>query len=312
MQIYHYKHGSAIDTKNCVIALGFFDGMHIAHRDLLAHGKRLATDAGLPFGIFTFRGEGGIKSSTARIYDTEHRLRLAERAGAEFAVVADFDDLRELTPEEFVRDVIVGKLHAEIAVAGYNFRFGKSAAGDCLMLTNLMTESGKRAYIRDEYKLGNSTVSSTEIRELIINGRIEEANLLLGAPYSISGVVVHGDGRGKRLGLPTINTDIPQGRVTPAAGVYRSAVVCKNEIYAAITNVGTCPTFGERSLHVETHVTDFVGELYGENAEIFLLEYLRKEKRFSSAEELILQIKDDILRANMRNGDITWQELGLN
>ncbi len=311
MRIYEYTRTAASQPEKCVLALGFFDGMHIAHRDLLSYGKHLASAAGLPFGIFTFRSECEIKSATARIYDTEHRLRLAERAGAEFAVVADFDSLRELSPEEFVRDVLVGTLHAEIAVAGYNFRFGKCAAGDSETLTKLMNALGKQARIRDEFKREGVTVSSTAIRDLLLNGKIEEANRLLGAPYSLRGTVVHGDGRGRSLGLPTINTDVPEGLIAPATGVYRSATVCGNRIYASVTNVGVCPTFGQRALHAETHIVDFEGELYGEEAEIFLLEYLREEKQFSTADGLISQIKLDISQTKSRNGDITWQELGL-
>ena len=311
MRIYEYTRGAAPYPGKCVLALGFFDGMHIAHRDLLSYGRLLAAAESLPFGIFTFRSEGGIKSSTARIYDTEHRLCLARRAGAEFAVVADFDSLRGLTPEEFVRDVLIEDLHAEIAVAGYNFRFGKCAAGDSEALKRLMSESGKQACIRDEFKRDGITVSSSAIRDLLLNGKIQEANRLLGAPYSVRGTVIHGDGRGRSLGLPTINTDIPEGRIAPASGVYRSATVCGGRIYPSITNVGVCPTFGQRALHVETHIVDFEGELYGEEAEIFLLEYLREEKQFSTANELILQIKLDISQTKARNGDITWQELGL-
>ena len=140
---------------------------------------------------------------------------------------------------------------------------------------------------------------------------MEEASALLGAPYFLTGKVAHGDGRGKSLGLPTVNTDIPDEKLTPRVGVYRSAVVIGEKIYAGVTNVGTCPTFGERVPHAETYILDFDGDIYGEDIRIYLLEFLRDERHFDSADELILQIKLDINYTIKKNGEEKWQELGL-
>ena len=312
MNIYEYKQGEALPIGKCVLALGLFDGMHIAHRDLIAKGKELAKEAGLPLGIFTFDGESGIKSSVPKIYDTKHRLVLAERAGADFAVVADFGALCYLPSEDFVSYVLIRDCHAEIAVAGFNFRFGKGAAAGADELVGLMVARGKRAYIREEFKFNGATVSSSLIRSFISLGNMHEARKLLGAPYSISGKVYHGDGRGRGMGLPTVNVDIPEGRVLPALGVYRSAVPINGKIYNAVTNIGTCPTFGERGLHAETYILDFEGDLYGRDIEIFLLAYLRGERKYERQNDLIIQIKLDISLTIIKNGDITWQELGLN
>ena len=311
MRIYEYKQGEPLGIGECVLAIGLFDGMHMAHRDLLDCARDLAKEQSLPFGIFTFGSEGGIKRDTSKIYDTRQKLALAERAGAEIAVVADFSALAGLSAEDFVRLTLVGDCGVRIAVAGFNFRFGKGASAGAAELCELMGASGGRAVIREEYRLGGDTVSSSRIRDLIEKGDITEAGYLLGAPYSIAGAVHHGDGRGKGLGLPTANTDIPAGRTLPAKGVYRSAVPIDGRIYNAVTNIGTCPTFGERSVHAETYIIDFTGDLYGRDLEIFLLGYLREERSFTTQEELIMQIKLDINNTKTKNGELTWQELGL-
>ena len=312
MRIYEYTPGVRLDVGDCVLAIGLFDGMHIAHRDLLESARDLAKQNALPFGIFTFRNEGGIKRDTAKIYDTKQKLTLAERAGAEIAVVADFGSLSDLSAEQFVRNVLIRDCEVRIAVAGFNFRFGKGASAGAEELCELMRSEGRDAVVHDEYKLFGDTVSSSLIRSFIEQGDMEAARRLLGAPYSIAGAVHHGDGRGKGLGLPTANTEIPSGRSLPARGVYRAAVPIDGKIYNAVTNIGTCPTFGERSVHAETYIIDFDGDLYGRDLEIFLLGYLRAEKSFSSKKELIMQIKLDITDTKTQNGELTWQELGLN
>ena len=312
MKIYEYKPGQPLNIGDCVLAIGLFDGMHIAHRDLLDCARELAKERALPFGIFTFGSEGGIKRDTSKIYDTKQKLVLAERAGAELAVVADFGTLAGLSAEEFVRQTLVRDCGVRIAVAGFNFRFGCGASAGAAELCELMSAEGGLAVIREEFRLDGEAVSSSLIRGFIERGDMAEAGRLLGAPYSIAGAVHHGDGRGRGLGLPTANTEIPTGRTLPAKGVYRAAVPIDGRIYNAVTNIGTCPTFGERAVHAETYIIDFDGDLYGRDLEIFLLGYLRGERSFASREELIMQIKLDIYNTKTKNGELTWQELGLN
>ena len=179
------------------------------------------------------------------------------------------------------------------------------------MLTSLMKASGGEAIIFDEYTYGGITVSSTLIREHLTEGRMREAAELLGEPYFLTGIVSHGDGRGRSLGLPTVNTDIPEEKLLPRIGVYRSAVRIGEEFFSGVTNVGACPTFGERATHAETYILDFSKELYGEEIRVYLLEFLREEKQFGSADDLIMQIKLDINYTKERNGASKWQELGL-
>lgn len=311
MKIYEYKVGCKLPLRDCALAIGLFDGFHIAHRALIKKTAEAAKEKGLSAGIFTFVSNESIKNGAKKIYSTEEKLMIAKSLGVDFAVVASFSDISHLTAEEFVKDTLTCDLSVKIALAGFNFKFGKGALGDAKMLTSLMKASGGEAIIFNEYTYGGITVSSTLIREHLIEGRMAEAGALLGEPYFLTGVVSHGDGRGRALGLPTVNTDIQDEKLIPKIGVYRSAVLLSGRLFSAVTNVGTCPTFGERKPHAETFILDFDGELYGESIRVYLLEYLREEKSFKDENELVLQIKLDINYTIKKNGELKWQELGL-
>lgn len=311
MTVINYNVGKTKFQDGFVLAIGFFDGVHVAHRELFDTAKSIAKKANLPFGIFTFFAEGKIKNASKRIYTTEEKLRLLERCGADVVFITDFDCISGLSPREFVEKTLISDLNTKIACVGYNFRFGNGASGNAENLRVLMKESGRNTLVLDEYKLQNREVSSSMIRQLITEGNMAKAKELLKAPYSILGIVTHGDGRGQQLGLPTANTQFSSVKILPKPGVYKSATVIDNKIYNAVTNIGTCPTFGERNIHAETYIIDYRGDLYSEEIEIFLLDFLREEKLFSDKKELIMQINIDILNSKNKNGDITWQELGL-
>ena len=297
MKVYNYEYNRNLSTGECVLALGFFDGVHIAHRKLLMLARDIATAEGIPFGVFTFSSDGNVKRGVARIYTDDEKIALLKEVGADFTVLAHFPSISGLSPEEFVSDVLVRDTGVKIAVAGFNFRFGQGASGDCRDLSRLLSAHGARAVISDEITVGDRTVSSSLIRRLLTNGDIKEANRLLVRPYSLSGVVAHGDGRGRHLGFPTLNTNLAPEKVIPRLGVYRSEVVIDGVLYRAITNIGRCPTLGERAAHAETHVLDFSGAIYGEEIHISLFEFLREEMVFENAERLREQIALDISAA---------------
>ena len=311
MKIYEYKTGDVLPVGDCAVAIGLFDGFHTAHRALIEKTKEEAKKKGFSSGLFTFVSNDSIKRGAKKIYSTKEKLKIAESLGIDFAVVADFLDISQLTAKEFVKSTLIRGLSAKVAAAGFNFRFGKGASGDASLLDRLMRESGGEAIVFDEYTHGGRAVSSTVIRELLTDGKMADATSLLGTPYFLTGEVSHGDGRGRSLGLPTVNTDIPEEKLIPRVGVYRSAVLISDRLYSGVTNVGTCPTFGERAPHAETYILDFSGELYGESIRVYLLEFLRDERHFDSADSLILQIKLDINYTIKKNGEEKWQELGL-
>ena len=311
MQIIEYPLKKKVNIQGCVLALGFFDGVHIAHRDLLLQAKKIADGQGLSFGVFTFGSGGAIKTGAARLYDDREKADIFKSLGADFTVIADFGAIAGSSPEYFVKSILISDLRCKICVAGFNFRFGKGASGDSSMLTKLMRECNGEACILEEITADGITLSATLIRELIAEGRIEEANKYLGAPYYIKGRVLHGRSDGRKMGFPTANIKIEDGKITPKSGVYRTAAVIDGKIYTGVSNVGVCPTFEGREVRLETHIVGFDGDLYDREICIYLLGYLREERKFDSVERLKAQIDFDKNRAIKENGEIKWQELGL-
>ncbi len=310
MNVYKYSPEKRSGFKNMVVALGFFDGVHAAHRELIKETLRIAKERSLTPLVFTFTSEGDIKRVIPRIYSTEQKLSLIEEMGIHDAVVADFFDISDMSAEEFVSDTLISKLGACVAVAGYNFRFGRGAAGDCQALSSLMKQSGGEAIILPRITCGTAPVSSTEIREAIADGKIKRANALLGAPYFIRGTVEFGNRIGKTLGFPTVNIPLPDRSVKPRRGVYSTAAEIDGKLYAALTNVGTCPTFKEREMHTETYILDYNCELYGKRIKIYFLDFLREERKFESPTALINEINRNVAEA-LKGRERLWQEAGL-
>ena len=311
MTVYQYKRGHRLPISKCAVAIGFFDGVHHAHRDLILSAIEEARLHGISAGVVTFASESSIKSSAPRIYGTEEKLALIESLGIDFTVICDFSEIAGLSAEEFVRDTLVRDIGAVCASAGYNFRFGKGAYAGATELSEYMKAHGGYAVIKEPYLYKGSPLSSTVIRAFLADGNVEEAGTALGTPYFVSGEVSHGNGVGHELGFPTVNLDHTEGRVKLKHGVYRCVALISGEIYNAVTNVGVCPTFEERSTHIEAHLIDFDKSVYGEKIRIYFLGYLREERKFSSADELRAQIEIDKNRVKNENGEDLWQEIGL-
>ena len=312
MVIYEYPFKEKQNTEDCVLALGFFDGVHLAHRDLILRAKDVAYRNNLKFGIFTFKADGRIKNGFERLYNDREKAEIFESLGADFAIYADFDAISNATTEEFVNKMLSEDIGCKICVAGFNFRFGKGASGGAYDLYRLMNECGGKAIICDEIKAdGGLTLSTSLIRDLLKKGEIQRVTKMLGAPYYIKGRVLPGRQVGRVLGFPTVNIPIAEGKIIPRPGVYRTAIPIDGKIYSGVTNIGVCPTFERRNVHLEGYIIDFEGDLYGRELSVFLLDFLRDEKVFSSPEELKMQINVDKNRVITENGDITWQDLGL-
>lgn len=312
MRILKYVFGETKpNTKGLAVALGFFDGVHLGHRKLLRELKAKADTLGLEPCVFTFENNlSKTKKIKTILYNNEDKIQIFENIGISTVIFADFDSIADLSPESFILDVLVGDFGAKLCVAGFNFRFGKGARGDSELLARISKECGISAIIVDEETADGQTLSSTFIRSLISQGKLEEANRLLGSPYFIKGVVERGLGLGSHFGFPTVNTPIREDSPLPK-GVYRSAVKVGNKLYTGITNVGECPTVKAREVHAETLIADFHGDLYGEEIYVYLLEYLREERTFDSVELLREQIYRDRELSIKKNGDLKWLEIGL-
>lgn len=226
--------------------------------------------------------------------------------GADEVVEIPFDlDLSRKSPEEFVRDVLVGEIGASVVVVGENFRFGYRASGDVRDLQRLMREAGGDAVAVEVRNAGREGgISSSRIRALVAEGEVAEAASLLGRPYVLRGKVVVGDKRGRSIGFPTANV-LPDGdAVVPARGVYAGFVIVGDDKYAACTNVGVAPTFARAESRVEAYLLDFDGDLYGRIVDVGFTRRIREEKKFSGVEELKDQIQRDVEAARLISREI--------
>lgn len=283
-----------------VVALGNFDGVHLGHRAVLRRAVEEARGRGLrsvaatfdphPRSVLRPGGAVGLLTTVAA------RRELLLEAGVDEVAVILFDiELSKKSPEEFVGEVLVGRLGAEVVVVGENFRFGHKAAGSLEDLRRIMHSVGGEAFgvpVAGSNG-GGVEISSTRIRELLGEGRVEDASRLLGRPYSLRGEVVVGDKRGRTIGFPTANLAPDSSVVVPARGVYACFVEIDGERWPSSVNIGVAPTFGERESRVEAHVLDFDGDLYGKVIEVEFLRRIRGEKRFSGVDELVARIGRD-------------------
>jgi riboflavin kinase / FMN adenylyltransferase len=233
----------------------------------------------------------------------EVREELLLGCGVDEVRVIRFDlELSKKSPRDFVREVLVGEVGAGVVVVGENFRFGYKAAGDVGDLERHMREVGGEAYAVPTYVLGEAAgpgeaINSTGIRALLHDGEAREAARLLGRPYSLRGVVVEGDRRGRALGFPTANVLPDAAALVPGRGVYAGHVRVGEERYGACTNVGVAPTFERRESRIEAYLLGYEGDLYGEVVDATFEERLRPEKRFSGVDELKEQIARDVAEA---------------
>ena len=227
----------------------------------------------------------------------ELRREALLRYGADEVWAIRFDEeLSKKSPEQFVREVLVGEIGAAAVVVGENFRFGHKAAGGFGDLERLMRSLGGEAYavpIRG-YGVGTGGISSTHIRALISAGEVEEAAMLLGRPYVVRGEVMVGDRRGRSIGFPTANLFADPAQVIPAHGVYAGFAYVGEEEHAACNYIGVAPTFGPGESRVEAYLIDFEDDLYGRVVDVSFVRRIRPDKTFSGVEELKEQIARDV------------------
>jgi riboflavin kinase / FMN adenylyltransferase len=297
------------NSKNYVVALGNFDGVHLGHQAVVRRAVEEGSRRGAKVVAATFdphpRAVLAPGSEPRLLTTLEMRREELLGHGVDEVWAIRFDEaLSRKSPEEFVRDVLVGEIGAAAVVVGENFRFGHRAAGDFRELERLMRGFGGEAYavpVRSEG--GEAPISSTRIRRLVGEGEVAEAARLLGRPYVLRGDVVVGDKRGRTIGFPTANVVADPALVVPARGVYAGFVRVGKDTYAACTNIGVAPTFERRESRVEVYLLGFEGDLYGREVDVSFLERIREEKRFSGVEELKTQISRDVEAAKRITND---------
>lgn len=268
------------------LVLGNFDGVHKAHRSLIELAKAQGSS---PCAVFTFSGERAPFITTGR-----EKLRLLEECGADIVYLCDFDRVKDMSCEDFVSRILVGRIGISSAFCGYNFTFGKGALGNSGTLCSLCRENDIPCGILPEQRIDGMPVSSTIIRALISRGDIAGAEKLLSHPLCFSGRVSHGRALGHTFGFPTLNIPLDPGRTEPPHGVYYTYCTVGGKKYPSLTNIGTRPTFSLSETVIETHLIGAEGDFYGEDAEISFIKFLRPEIRFRDAGELGRAVAADI------------------
>ena len=287
-----------------IYALGFFDGVHLGHQALLDAVKNLALPGMRGVVTFLDHPDTLVLGQTPGLINTpEDRELLLKHYGMDRIVALPFDEKTRSTPwRAFLEDL--REYHGAAGfVCGEDFRFGAKGAGNAALLAQVCREAGLPFAVVPEQTVDGCRVSSTRIRELLAEGKMEQADVCMGHPYILTGTVVHGHQLGRTLGIPTANLAFPKGLATPKFGVYGCTTYIDGKTYLAVTNLGTRPTVEGRHITVEPWILDYEGDLYGRTVTLEFHCFLRPERKFSSLEELKTTILGNAQELRDRAGD---------
>ena len=282
------------------VAIGVFDGVHLGHRRVLDSLSDIDPDVTRVAMTFGTHPASLLSPDGAppRLSTLKRRFDLFEDAGIDRVAVLGFDEeMRSMTPEDFVRRFLVAGLNARFVVVGVGFRFGRGAAGTTETLVELGQRHGFRVEVIDIACDGGAEIRSSAIRQALHDGNVTRAAAMLGRPYDLEGIVVPGDGRGRQLGFPTANVSFPAMLTIPRHGVYAVVAVIDGDAHRAVANLGTRPTFGGEDEVLEVHVLGMDRDLYGKHLSVQFIGWLRDERRFDSVDDLLIQIHADIASA---------------
>lgn len=300
MDVLHGLRSLPLDGQS-VITVGFFDGVHRGHQAVIGRVAEVARDRRLRSVVVTFDRHPREILTPGKVplllTSLRRKAGLIESMGINTLLVLEFtEDFSRWPPEAFVERVLVEGLRTRHAAVGANFTFGYRAAGNLEILTRLGTTHGFQVEGVALLELDGRTISSTSIRDALSEGDLAWPEKALGRRYVVEGTVVRGAGRGKGLGFPTANLLTPSGIQLPGRGVYAGRALLDGGSWPAAVNVGINPTFGGEPLHVEAHLLEYEGDLLGTVLAVEFWQRLRDEKRFPSAEDLTVQIAEDVRR----------------
>lgn len=289
------------DLQRKAVSLGNFDGVHLGHQKLMKNNLEISKKYDLEPAVLLFKQNTKLRLKDEKEYMTslEDKIEILSSIGIHTFCLIDFDEkFMNLSPREFIAEIINKKLNASYIICGKDYRFGKKASGDVDTLKKYEERYNYKTSVVDFEKEDEfNKISSNHIRDLIREGNIKKVNKLLARPYKIKGTIVDGMKRGRTLNFPTANLKLSFNYVLPIDGVYLTRINIDNKSYYALSNVGKNPTFGENSRKVETYILDFDQNIYGENVSIEFLEFFRYDIKFTSREELIEQMNIDKKRA---------------
>ena len=294
----HQELAKASPSRDTVITIGTFDGVHLGHRQLLRRLQSMAVSAGFLPTVLTFRNHPRLVLNPGAklqyITPLEEREALLRGEGVELVIAIDFtSELSLLTASEFV-ELLTRNLRMKGLVVGPDFALGHGREGNISVLKRLGSEVGFWVEPVEPVQMGQDFVRSSSIRSQIAEGDVESASRMLGRWFTLRGLVVEGDRRGKQLGFPTVNLSLDPDLVVPADGIYASWAVVEGRRHQAATCIGVRPTFGPGQRVVEAFILDFEGDLYGRQVVLKFVRRLRDEQAFPTAEALVQQMKLDV------------------
>ncbi len=279
----------------CVLALGFFDGVHSGHGELLKRVRALADEMNICAAAITFDRHPAsfLTGRKTRLLNTvyERQALMKMLYKLDEVYILPFDEKLSKMPWQKFAKMLRDDLGAKHLVCGHDYRFGAKGEGDAKKMADFCRENQMGFDMIDQVCMDGTPISSTHIRNLLANGEVRLAERFLAHPHLLSGVVVDGRKVGRTLSIPTANLDICEDVILPKYGVYAAEAFFENERYAAVVNIGTRPTFEGETVTVEPWLLDFSGDLYGKKITLALYDYLRVERKFETKEELAAEVR---------------------
>jgi riboflavin kinase/FMN adenylyltransferase len=287
--------------KNSVIAIGNFDGLHIGHQKVLKEAKQKAKKNNLKFGLITFEPAPTMFFNKLiknhRIYSLNQKIYFLKKMKLDFVIIINFNkNFSNLSAEGFIEKILFKKIKSKYIFVSRNFKFGKKRVGNVITLKNFEKKYFYKTIITPPHKKGKKIVSSSLIRKNIYQGRVKDAERLLGRTWSIEGEVVKGAQRGRKIGFPTCNIRL-NTYIMPKLGVYSVQIKINNLKKRGIANIGYRPTFNGKRLLLEVNIFGIKRNLYKKILKISFIKFIRSEKKFKNINQLKIQIKKDIIIA---------------
>jgi len=299
IELTYPHHLKADELPPTVVAIGFFDGVHLGHQKVIQTAVNEATNRGMESAVITFQPHPSIilkngNEHVKYITPLKEKKAILKQLHVDRLYIITFNkDLSLLSPQKFIDHFIIG-LHIKHLIAGFDFTYGHKGQGNMNNISLYAKEFFTYQAI-SKIESSKEKISSTRVRSFLRTGKIERVNTLLGRIFSLSGTVIMGDQRGRKIGFPTINLQVNVDALLPQSGVYAVQVIHNNHTYQGMANIGVVPTFKKDVIKptVEVHLFDFNQNLYGEKLEVKFLKFFRHEKKFNHIEELISQLKHD-------------------
>lgn len=275
-----------------------FDGIHLGHQSIINQLLKKGNESDYETAILTFwphpRFVFNPNEDLKLLNTVEEKSQLIEKLGIDYLFLKEFDEnFRNLTGEEFVKQILVEKLNVKYLIVGYDHSFGKNKSGNFELLQKLSKELDFEVEQMEAINIHNKTISSTKVRNALLDGKIKDANEMLGYPYSLTGKVVDGKKLGRTIGFPTANIETETIKLLPQKGAYIVEVWHKDQFYKGMLSIGTNPTVNGEKLTVEVNILNFNEDIYNQKIKIVFRDFLHEEIKFESLEKLIERLEED-------------------